>query len=110
VGHGKKSTEGGALTGTFWRPQRDVSRLGKKGDRARGTHVLKAAEGGTSHDLERMRPSEGTHLHVLWETADGGTSQDRKRPSEGHLLPGDSRGRDLSEHGKNATKRGGLTS
>src|SRR5438874_1365828 len=34
---------------------------------------------------------------------------ERKRQREGHSLTGDSRGRDLSEHGKKATERGALT-
>ena len=43
--------------------------------------------------------------HIL-ETALGKTSQDtkRKRPSEGHSLPGDRVGKDRSGHGKKATE------
>src|SRR5579863_7343024 len=47
----------------------------------------------------------------MLETAWGGTchNTERKRPSEGHSLAGDGRGRDLSEHGKKATEQGALT-
>ena len=44
--------------------------------------------------------------------AEVGTSQDteRKQPSKGHSLSGDSRGRDKSGHRKKATEQGALTS
>ena len=43
--------------------------------------------------------------------AEGATCQDmeRYRPREGHSLPGDGRGRDLSGHGKKPTELGALT-
>jgi hypothetical protein len=43
--------------------------------------------------------------------AEGGTCQDteKTRPSEEHSLSGDSRERDLSDHGKKLTERGALT-
>ena len=34
---------------------------------------------------------------------------ERKQLSEGHSLPGDSKGRDKSRHRKKATKQGALT-
>ena len=58
----------------------------KQTDRARGTHQLKTAEGGTCEDMEINQPQEG------------------------HSLPGDCRGRGLSGHGKKPTERGALTS
>src|SRR5947208_2050197 len=57
----------------------------KETDRARHTHVLETAEGGTCHDTERNQPSEA------------------------YSRPGDSRGRDLSGHRKKPTERGTLT-
>ena len=84
-GHGKKQTEQGALTS--WRRQREgLVRIRKETDRSRCTHKLETAEGGTCQDRERNRPSELD------------------------LLPGDGRGRDLSEQGKKQTRRGTLTS
>ena len=58
----------------------------KESDRARGTHILEIALGGTSQDTERIRPSEG------------------------HSHPGDGIGRVNSRYGKNPTRRGALTS
>ena len=152
-GPGKKSTER-ALT--LWRQQRErLVRTRKEIDRARGTHSLETAEGGTCQDTERNRLSKGhsqtgdgrrrdlsrhgknpTEQEALtnWrrqreglvgtqeetnrtrgthslETTEGGTCQDieRSSPSEGHSLPGDDRGRDLSGHRKTLTERGALT-
>src|SRR5438874_1365827 len=46
-GHGKKETEGGALTN--WRQQREgLVRTRKESDRKRGTHFLEMAEGDLS--------------------------------------------------------------
>ena len=152
-GHRKKLTEQGALTN--WRRQKGLIRIQKATDRAKGTHVLKTAEGGTCQDTERNRltkghshPGDGRGMdlsgqrkkltkqgalttwrrqreefvrtlkeidrargtHVL-ETADNGTCQDTEgnRPSKGHSLPGDGRGRDLSGHRKEPTQRRVLT-
>ena len=58
----------------------------KETDRARCTHCLETADGGTCQGMERNRPSEA------------------------HSLSGDDRGRNLSEHGKKLTERGALTS
>ena len=82
--HGKKQTEQGALTS--WRPHREGQvRIRKETDRARGTHSLETASGGTSQDTERNRPSEV------------------------HLLSGDRIGRDKSRYGNKPTGRGALT-
>ena len=84
-GHGKKLTEQWALTN--WGCQRKrLVRPWKETDRARGTHILEAAEGETCQDIERNRPIEG------------------------YSLPGDGRGRDLSGHRMKSTERGALTS
>jgi hypothetical protein len=83
-GHGKNPTERGALTS--WRPHWEGQVMTRKeSDRARHTHELEKALGGTSQDIERIRPSKA------------------------HSLPGDRIGRDKSGHGKNPTKRGTLT-
>jgi hypothetical protein len=83
-GHGKNPTEQGALTN--WRPHREGQvRTRKESDRARLTHFLETASGGTSQDTETIRPSEA------------------------HSRTGDHIGRDKSGHGKNPTKRGTLT-
>ena len=77
-GHGKKSTEGRTLT--TWRRQRErLVRTWKEIDRGKDTHDLETAEGATCQDAERNRPIEG------------------------HSLPGDGSGRDLSGHGKKPT-------
>ena len=82
--HGKDQTEQGALTP--WRRQREgFVRTRKETDRARGTHRLETAERGTCQDTERNRPSKG------------------------HSLSGDGRGRDLSGHEKKPTEQGTLT-
>ena len=84
-GHRKNPTERGALT--LWRQHREGQvRTWKESDRARGTHFLDTASGGTSQDTERIRQSEG------------------------HSLPGDGIERDKSGQGKNPTERGELTS
>ena len=60
-GYGEKPTERGALTS--WRPHRKGQvRIRRETNRARGTHSLETASGGTSQDTERNRPSEG-HSH-----------------------------------------------
>jgi hypothetical protein len=83
--HGKKPTDREALTS--WRQQSEgLVRTWKETDRARGTHCLETAEGGTCQDTERNRPTEG------------------------NSRPGDGRESDLSGHGKKSTKRGALTS
>src|SRR5580698_8952011 len=75
-GHGKNPTERGALTS--WRPHREGQvRTQKESDRARRTHVLETASGGTSQDTERVRVSEE------------------------HSRTGDRIGRDKSGHRKN---------
>ena len=84
LGHGNKPTDRGALT--FWRRKREeLVRTRKETDRARRTHQLAMAEGGTCQDTER------------------------KRLTEAHSLPGDGRERDLSGHGKKPIDRGALT-
>ena len=61
-----------------------------------------------------MRPQKKTnrarHTHIL-ETAEGGTCQDTEKnwPSEAHSLSGDGRGMGLSGHTKILAKRGTLT-
>ena len=78
-GHRKKATGQGALTP--WRQQREGQvRTWKESNQARGTYKLEIAEGWTSQDMER------------------------KQPSEGHSLPGDSRRRDKSGYIKKVTK------
>jgi hypothetical protein len=52
----------------------------KGSGQARGTHMLQSAEGWTSQDMKR------------------------KRASEGHSHPAESRGMDLSKHGKEASE------
>ena len=81
-GHGKKEIERGTLTD--WRQQREELIRTRKGDRARCTHSLETAEGGTCQDTER------------------------RRLSETHSLTGDNKGRNLSGHGKE-TGQGALT-
>ena len=79
-GHRKKPTEQGALTN--WRQQSErLVRIRKETDRARPTHVLETAEGGTCHDTERTRPSKA------------------------HPHPGDGTGKDLSGHRKKPIER-----
>ena len=79
-GHGKKLTERRALTP--WRWQREgLVRIRKETDRATRTHSLET-EGETCQDMERNRPSDE------------------------HSLSRDSRGKDLSRHGKKPTERG----
>ena len=60
-------------------------RTWKETDQARGTHSLETVEGGSSQSMESNRQSKG------------------------HLLPGDSRGRHKSGHGKKQMKQGALT-
>src|SRR5947208_2050200 len=61
--------------------------------------------------MTQKETNRARHTHVL-ETAEGGTCQDteRNRPSEVHSRTGDGRGRDLSGHTKKPTERGSLTS
>ena len=83
-GHVNKSTEGRTLTS--WRRQRErLVRTRKQIDRGKDTHFLETAEGATGQDMETNRPSEG------------------------HSLPGDGRGSDLSGHGNKLTERRTLT-
>ena len=80
----KNPTERGALTN--WRQhQEEQVRTRKESDRARGTHILETASGGTTQETERIRPSKG------------------------HSRTGHGAGRDNSGHGKNWTERGALT-
>jgi len=82
--HRKKATEQGALTN--WRPQREeLVRTWKPSNQAMGTHLLETTEGRTCQDTER------------------------EQLSEGHSLPGDRRGRDLSGDGKKVTEQEALT-
>jgi hypothetical protein len=57
-GHRKKQTEWGALTNWGWERE-GLVRTQKETEEARGTHILKTAEGGTCQDMERNQPSEG---------------------------------------------------
>ena len=83
-GHEKRSDQAEALTN--WRRHREGQiRIQKEYNRARGTHILETALGGTSQDVERIRPSEE------------------------HSLSGNGVRRDKSAHGRNQTKRGELT-
>ena len=79
----EKSTERGVLTG--WRRHREGLVDTGKIDRARCTHKLETASGGTYQDTERNRLSEA------------------------RSLSGDSRRRALSGHRKRSTDRGALT-
>ena len=82
--HRKHPTKRGALTS--WRRYREGQfSAQKESHRARGTHIL--------------------------ETASGGTSQNTKTipPSEGHSPTGDGIGRNRSGHKKNPTEQGELT-
>jgi hypothetical protein len=58
-GHGNRLTDRRAPTS--WRLQRGVEvRIQKQSQQeARGTHLLDRAKGGTSHDMVRIRASEG---------------------------------------------------
>ena len=83
-GHGKKLTKQGALT--LWRGQREgLVRTRKETDRARGTHPLEKAEGGTGQNTERNQPSEG------------------------HSQTRDNRRGDMSGHEREPTEQGTLT-
>ena len=83
-GHRKNPTDQGPLTN--WRPHREGQvRTWKQSDRPRPTHQLETAQGGTSQDMEKIRPTEA------------------------HPHSGDRTGRDKSEHGNNPTDRGPLT-
>ena len=61
-------------------------RTWKQTNRRKDTHSLEIVEGGACQDMERSRPSEG------------------------HSLPGNGRGRDLLGHRKEPTDQGALTS
>ena len=108
LGHGKNATKLAALT-SWRRHQEGQVRIQKESDRARGTHSLETASGGTSQDTERIRPGKG-HSHS-GDGIGGGISQDRERirPSKGHSHPRDRTGRDMSGYSKDRTKRGALT-
>ena len=83
-GHGKKLTERCVLT--LWRPHRKGQvRTRNETDRAMRTHQLETAQGGTSQDMERNRPSDA------------------------HSHSGDRTGRDKSGHGNKPTERCALT-
>ena len=99
------ANERGALT--CWRRHRKrLVRKRKESDQERRTHCLETAEGGPCQDRDRDRRTEGTYKLGKWE----GLVRKRNRPSKAHSLPGDGRGTDLSEHEKNPTERGRLTS
>ena len=84
-GQGKKPTERGTLT--LWRWQKvGLVRIWKEIERARRTHFLEVAVGGTCQDTKRNRPSEA------------------------HSLPVGGSGSDMSGHGNKTTDRGALTS
>jgi hypothetical protein len=84
-GHGKKQTDRGPLTNL--RQQREgVVRTWEEINRPGHTHFLETAERiGLCQDMEENKPTEA------------------------HSLPGDSRERDLSGHGRNLTGLGALT-
>jgi len=84
LGHRKKLIDRGTLTS--WRRQREGQIKAQKETDRRVTHFLEATEGGTSQDMER------------------------KKPSEGHLRPGEGRGRDKLGHRREPTEQGVLTS
>ena len=151
-GHGNKLTNRGALTSwrqqrkglvrtwkkpayrgtlTSWRRQREgLVRTPKGTDRARHTHILETAEGGTCQDTERNPSTEAHSLSgdgrgrdlsghskkptdqgalTSWRQQREGLCEDteRNRPSDEHSLPGDGRGRDLSGYRNKPTERGG---
>ena len=84
-GHRKKPTDRGTLTS--WRRHREgLVGTQKETERARCTHILETASGGTCHDTERNRPAEA------------------------HSLPGDGIGRDSSGYRNKPTEQGSLTS
>src|SRR5579863_7245980 len=84
-GHGKNTSQRGALTD--WRAQMERQvRTRKECEPVRGTHGLESPDGEASQDTEGMRASEG------------------------HSLPGEPRRRHKSGHGKNASRKGALTS
>ena len=107
-GHIKKPTDQSALTNWRW-PREGLVRTWKETGRARHTHQLGTAEEGTCQDMER-NPLTEAHSHS--GDGRGGTCQDteKNRPTEAHSHPGDGRGRDLSEHRKQLTNQGALTS
>ena len=110
-GHRKKSTKQGALT--FWRRQREgLVRTRKETDRASSTHFLETTEGGTCQDTKKNRASDARDAHSQTGDSRGRdlSGHGKKRPSEGHSLPGDGRGRDLSGNRKKITEQGALTS
>ena len=105
--HGKYATEQGRHT-NLRRPRGGLVRTRKERDGATRTHFLETAEGGTCRDTERMRRSEGHSLPGDGKGRDlsGGG---KRRPSDVHPLPGDGRERYLSGNGNNAIDRGTLT-
>ena len=54
----------------------------KKRDRVRDTYFLETAEGGTCQIKERKRPSEGHSLSGDSRGGGGGTCQDRQKATE----------------------------
>ena len=130
--YGNKLMEQGSLTSWRWKRE-GLVKTRKQIDRARHTHSLETAEGGTCQDMETNQLSEeyslsgdsrGSDLSghrnkptkigalTSWRRQGEGLCQDTEanRPSEVHSLPGDSRGKDLSGHGNKPTERGALTS
>jgi len=125
-GHGKKPTK--RRHSPTDRRGEGLVRTRKESDQEWGTHFLEIAKGGTCHNMERKRLSDGHSLapprpqrkglvrtwkesnrvmgtHFL-EAAEGGTCQDTEiqRPSYRYSPTGDHRGRDLSGHGKKLTE------
>ena len=98
----KKSIEQGALTS--WKRRREGAvRTRKETARARRTHFLETAEGGTYQDTERNRPSEA---HSLSGDSRGKdlSGHGKNRAREAHSLSGDSRGWELSGHRKKVSE------
>ena len=106
-GHRKKPTNRGTLT--FWRWRREGPvRTRKETDRPRRTHQLETAEEGTCQDTETNPPTEADSLPGDSRGRDL-SGHGRNRPTEAHSHPGDGRGRDLSGHRKELTDQGALT-
>ena len=80
-------------------------RTREESDRARSTHPLERAEGGTCQDLENKRLREGHSLSGD-DRGNNLSGHRKKATSSDHLPTGDNRGRDLSGHGKKASNKG----
>ena len=108
-GHRNDPTGQGALT--FWRRHREGQvRTQKQFHQARGTHTLETASGGQSQETQKeSHQARGTHI---LETSSGVTGQHTEKvpPSKEHSHTGDGIMRDKSEHRKNPTEQGALTS